>query len=192
MVRLDKIYTRGGDKGETSLGDGSRCRKSAARIEACGDADEANCFIGLARQETQKTDYDVLLEQIQNDLFDLGADLCQPLTSQKTTYQPKRLTADYVKRLESHIDRENAKLAALQSFILPAGSACATWLHTARAVVRRCERHVVALHHDEPINNHVLSYLNRLSDLLFVLARCANDQGRADVLWQPEKNKIDK
>ncbi|MBC6444919.1 MAG: cob(I)yrinic acid a,c-diamide adenosyltransferase [Alphaproteobacteria bacterium GM202ARS2] len=188
MVKLDTIYTRGGDSGDTSFGDGSRHSKTHPRIRACGDADEANCFIGIARLHGKGAPCDAVLAELQNDLFDIGADLCQPLDSQ-TKYAPKRITADYTSRLEAHIDKANADLQPLRSFILPGGSALASWLHVARAVARRCERNVIDLHRSTAINPHVITYLNRLSDLLFVLARQANDNGATDVLWQPAKNQ---
>ena len=188
MVKLDTIYTRGGDAGATSFGDGSRHSKDHPRIRACGDADEANCLIGMARLHGRGSPCESLLADIQNDLFDVGADLCQPLAS-KTKHVPKRLTADYTTRLEHHIDEANASLQPLTSFILPGGSPLASWLHLARAVVRRCERVAITLHTHTPINPHVITYLNRLSDLLFVLARLANDNGKTDVLWQPAKNR---
>jgi len=187
MVKLDRIYTGGGDKGETSLGDGSRVSKASLRIAAQGDIDEANAVIGLARVAVASlqdgTIPDDALARIQNDLFDLGADIASPGASRDDG--KLRIKPVQVKRLESEIDGLNADLAPLESFILPGGSAAAAWLHLARTVVRRAERRVVALAEDEPVNPAVVTYLNRLSDLLFVMARCANGRGRADVLWQP-------
>ncbi len=185
MVKLDKIYTRGGDSGETSLGDGSRVAKSSARVAAYGDVDEANCAIGIARLHMEGAD-DAVLARIQNDLFDVGADLCVPIV-ENPEYPPLRVTQPQVDWLEAQIDRMNAEMAPLTSFILPGGSAAAAFLHQARTVTRRAERLVVALTAvpDEKVNRLALMYLNRLSDLLFVMARFVNDRGKRDVLWVP-------
>jgi cob(I)alamin adenosyltransferase len=185
MVKLDKIYTRGGDSGETSLGDGSRVAKSSARVAAYGDVDEANCAIGIARLHVEGAD-DAVLARIQNDLFDVGADLCVPIV-ENPEYPPLRVTQPQVDWLEAQIDRMNAEMAPLTSFILPGGSAAAAFLHQARTVTRRAERLVVALTAvpDEKVNRLALMYLNRLSDLLFVMARFVNDRGKRDVLWVP-------
>jgi cob(I)alamin adenosyltransferase len=187
MVRLDKIYTRGGDAGETSLGDGSRVRKHALRVDAYGTVDEANAAIGLARLITEG-EADAILARIQNDLFDLGADLCVPADSRKDA-GALRITDAQVGRLEAEIDALNADLAPLSSFILPGGAAAAAHLHFARTVVRRAERLVTALAEAETVSAPALAYLNRLSDHLFVLARWLNDRGRADVLWTPGANR---
>jgi cob(I)alamin adenosyltransferase len=185
MVKLDKIYTRGGDSGETSLGDGSRVAKSSARVAAYGDVDEANCAIGIARLHTDAGD-DAVLARIQNDLFDVGADLCVPIV-ENPEYPPLRVTQGQVDWLEAQIDRMTAEIAPLTSFILPGGSPAAAFLHQARTVTRRAERLVVALTElpDEKVNRLALMYLNRLSDLLFVMARFVNDRGVNDVLWVP-------
>jgi cob(I)alamin adenosyltransferase len=183
MVSLDRIYTRGGDKGETSLTDGSRVPKHALRVEAYGTVDEANAIIGLARLHAAP-DVDEMLARIQNDLFDLGADLSTPSDGRKAE-GALRIVAAQVARLEHEIDTINAKLAPLTSFILPGGSAVSAYLHLGRTVVRRAERLVSALAASEAINPESLKYLNRLSDHLFVLGRHTNDQGARDVLWRP-------
>jgi cob(I)alamin adenosyltransferase len=183
MVRLTRIYTRGGDKGETSLGDGSRVPKHALRVAAYGTVDEANAAIGLARLHVKGTD-DALLARIQNDLFDLGADLCTPQGGRRGE-GALRIAAIQVDRLEREIDQMNAGLRPLDSFILPGGSPAAAHLHLARTVTRRAERLVCALAAEEPVNPEAVKYLNRLSDHLFVLGRRLNDNGACDVLWQP-------
>jgi cob(I)alamin adenosyltransferase len=185
MVRLTKIYTRGGDGGQTSLGDGARVSKTSPRVEAYGVVDEANAAIGLARLHT-KGEADAILARIQNDLFDLGADLCVPVSDRRPT--ALRVSAAQVARLEREIDAINESLAPLNSFVLPGGSPAAAFLHLARTITRRAERLVVGLMEaaeQEPVNSEVLRYLNRLSDLLFVLSRHENDQGAEDVLWRP-------
>jgi cob(I)alamin adenosyltransferase len=183
MVKLDKIYTRGGDKGETSLGDGKRVAKHDLRVAAYGTADEANAAIGLARLHTGGED-DAVLARIQNDLFDLGADLCTPQDGRKSE-GALRITADQVKRLEDEIDGMNAELAPLTSFILPGGSPAAAHLHLARTVIRRCERLMTELAETETVNPEAVKYANRLSDHFFVMARWLNDKGASDVLWKP-------
>jgi cob(I)alamin adenosyltransferase len=189
VVKLDKIYTRGGDAGETSLGDGSRVAKSSARVAAYGDVDEANSVLGIVRLYVSGAD-DAVLARIQNDLFDVGADLCVPI-EEAPQYPPLRVTQEQVDWLEAQIDRMNAALAPLASFILPGGTPGAAFLHQARTVVRRAERVLVGLlaAPDEAVNRLVLVYLNRLSDLLFVMARHVNDQGAGDVLWVPAANR---
>jgi cob(I)alamin adenosyltransferase len=187
MVRLTRIYTRGGDQGETSLGDGSRVPKHALRVAAFGTVDEANAAIGLARLHTD-ADVDAMLGRIQNDLFDLGADLCTPEGGRRGA-GALRVAAAQVERLEREIDMMNASLRPLDSFILPGGSAAAARLHLARTVVRRAERLVTDLAQREPVNPEALRYLNRLSDHLFVLGRRANDNGGRDVLWLPGANR---
>jgi cob(I)alamin adenosyltransferase len=182
MVRLTRIYTRGGDRGETSLGDGSRVPKQSLRVEAFGTVDEANAAIGLARLHTGGDD-DAMLARIQNDLFDLGADLCTPKDEQSRG--ALRIAAAQVARLEREIDAMNAALRPLDSFILPGGTPAAAYLHLARTVTRRAERLVCALAAAEPVNPEAVKYLNRLSDHLFVLGRRLNDNGEKDVLWQP-------
>jgi cob(I)alamin adenosyltransferase len=183
MVRLTRIYTRGGDKGETSLGDGSRVPKQSLRVAAFGTVDEANAAIGIVRLQTEG-EADAMLARIQNDLFDLGADLCTPETGQRAV-GALRIVAAQVERLESEIDEMNASLAPLDSFVLPGGNAGAAYLHLARTVTRRAERLVCALAVEEPVNPEAVKYLNRLSDHLFVLSRKLNDNGTRDVLWRP-------
>ena len=185
MVRLTRIYTRGGDRGETSLGDGSRVPKHALRVDAFGTVDEANAAIGLARLHTAYDDNtDAMLARIQNDLFDLGADLCTPEDGRRAA-GALRIVAAQVERLEREIDAMNAALRPLDSFILPGGRPAAAYLHLARTVTRRAERLVCALAAAEAVNPEAVKYLNRLSDHLFVLGRRVNDNGAADVLWQP-------
>jgi cob(I)alamin adenosyltransferase len=183
VVKLDRIYTRGGDKGETSLGDGTRAPKHAARIAAVGEVDEANAAIGLVRAGLADGPLDAALARIQNELFDLGADLCVP--EDAAGRARLRVTAAQVARLEAEIDGANESLAPLDSFVLPGGTETASRLHLARTVVRRAERAASALAAAEPVNPVALAYLNRLSDLLFVLARAANDGGAGDVKWSP-------
>ena len=198
MVRLTRIYTRGGDTGETSLGDGSRVPKQALRVEAFGTVDEANAAIGLARLHLgsaadAETDREAgaMLARIQNDLFDLGADLCTPEDSERAARRAAkaggalRIVAAQVARLEGEIDRMNVGLRPLDSFILPGGTPAAAYLHLARTIVRRAERLVCALAAEERVNPEAVKYLNRLSDHLFVLGRRLNDNGAKDVLWQP-------
>src|SRR5436190_4916970 len=192
MVRLTRIYTRGGDKGETSLGDGSRVPKQALRVEAYGTVDEANAAIGLGRLHADP-ETDAMLARIQNDLFDLGADLCTPEGGRRKAGGERksgaggalRIVAAQVARLETEIDRMNAGLRPLDSFILPGGTPTAAYLHLARTVTRRAERLVCALAAEENVNPEAVKYLNRLSDNLFVLGRRVNDNGARDVLWQP-------
>ena len=185
MVRLTRIYTRTGDKGSTSLGDGTRVFKHALRVEAFGTVDEANAAIGLARLHA-KGKFDVVLARIQNDLFDLGADLCVPETT-KSTRSRLRIADSQVERLEREIDAMNAKLKPLNSFVLPGGTALAAQLHLARTTVRRAERLMVSLAKQEKIGGPALRYINRLSDHLFVMSRAAN-KGK-DVLWVPGANR---
>jgi cob(I)alamin adenosyltransferase len=182
MVKLTRIYTRGGDHGETSLGDGARVRKDALRVEAIGTVDEANAAIGLARLHTDGQ-ADAMLGRIQNDLFDLGADLCVPEGDGKQGRL--RMAPSQVERLEREIDVMNADLAELNSFVLPGGVPAAAALHLARTVARRAERLLVALAARESVNPQAIAYINRLSDHLFVLARHLNDHGGRDVLWKP-------
>jgi cob(I)alamin adenosyltransferase len=187
MVSLDRIYTRGGDKGQTSLGDGSRVDKHAVRVEAYGTVDESDAILGLARLHSEG-DFDAMLSRIQNDLFDLGADLCTPEDGRKAE-GALRIVAAQTQRLESEIDALNGALEPLKSFILPGGTALAAHLHHARTVVRRAERIMTELAAVEQINPEAVRYINRLSDHLFVLARAANGNGRDDVLWQPGANR---
>jgi cob(I)alamin adenosyltransferase len=189
MVRLTRIYTRGGDKGETSLGDGSRVAKHALRVAAYGTVDEANAAVGIARLHVAVgAEADAMLGQIQNDLFDLGADLCTPEGGRRGA-GALRISEAQVERLEHEIDAMNATLRPLDSFILPGGSAAAAYLHLARTVARRAERLVSELAQAEPVNSAALKYLNRLSDHLFVLGRRLNDNGARDVLWVPGANR---
>lgn len=183
MVTLDKIYTRGGDDGETSLAGGARVAKSDLRIETIGSVDEANAAIGLVRLHTTGP-HDDMLARIQNDLFDLGADLARPNDAQPSK-SALRIAQSQIDRLEREIDAMNAALAPLTSFILPGGSAASAYLHLARTIVRRAERHCVALAATQTMNALAVAYLNRLSDHLFVLARTLNDGGKSDVLWVP-------
>lgn len=187
MVTLSKIYTRGGDKGQTSLGDGTRRAKHDLRVEAYGTVDEANAVLGLVRQHTDG-DVDQLLSRVQNDLFDLGADLCTPEGNERRSGS-LRIQESQVTALEAEIDRFNEPLETLKSFVLPGGTPAAAHLHLARTVTRRAERLVVALAEVETVNPEAVRYLNRLSDLLFVLGRHENDGGRADVLWVPGANR---
>jgi cob(I)alamin adenosyltransferase len=187
MVRLTRIYTRGGDAGETSLGDGARVPKHVLRVAAYGTIDEANATIGIARLYTEAA-ADEMLGRIQNDLFDLGADLCTPAAGRRGT-KALRIVKAQTERLEGEIDVMNAALAPLDSFILPGGSPAAAYLHLARTVVRRAERLVSELAGAEKLNPEALKYLNRLSDHLFVLGRLANDRGTLDVLWTPGANR---
>jgi cob(I)alamin adenosyltransferase len=187
MVRLTRIYTKGGDAGETSLGDGSRVPKTELRVECYGTIDEANAAVGLARLHAEG-DVDAALARIQNDLFDLGADLSTPETGKRAA-GALRILASQVERLEREIDALNADLKPLDSFVLPGGTACAAHLHLARTLVRRAERLAAALAARETINPEALKYLNRLSDHLFVLSRHVNDKGGRDVLWQPGANR---
>ncbi len=192
MVVLNKIYTRTGDKGTTALGTGDRVAKHDVRVETYGTTDEVNSVLGLARlQTTDLPEIDVALGRIQNDLFDLGADLCFPESDEPLDYEPLRVTDAQVEWLETEIDRLNSDLEPLNSFILPGGTALAAHLHHARTVSRRAERLCVALGEAEPgkVSDAVLKYLNRLSDYLFVAARWCNDRGRADVLWTPGANR---
>jgi cob(I)alamin adenosyltransferase len=190
MVVLNRIYTRTGDTGETSLGDGARVAKFALRVEAYGTVDETNAAIGLARLHADG-DMDAALGRIQNDLFDLGADLCTPDkgADAEAEHPPLRIVAAQVERLEREIDAMNERLTPLRSFILPGGSALAAHLHLCRTVSRRAERLTVELAAREAVGAPTLTYLNRLSDWFFVAGRIANDDGRADVLWTPGANR---
>lgn len=190
MVKLTRIYTRGGDKGKTSLGDGARVPKNSLRVQAYGTVDEANAAIGIARLHTAGED-DAMLARIQNDLFDLGADLCTPEGGRRGA-GALRIVAAQVARLEREIDAMNADLRPLNSFVLPGGTTAAAYLHLARTVARRAERLVCALAAQEKVNPEATKYLNRLSDHLFVLGRRLNDNGARDVLWQPGLTRDDK
>jgi cob(I)alamin adenosyltransferase len=198
MVRLTRIYTKTGDKGTTMLGSGKRVRKDHPRIEACGDVDELNAVLGLVVAGGLDAEASDLLRAVQNDLFDLGADLTVPATRASgdgsarsgssravSSRAPLRVTPECIAPLEAAIDRHNASLSPLRSFVLPGGTSASAWLHLARTVCRRAERRLVALSRRESVNPHAIIYLNRLSDLLFVLARRANDGGKSEPLWRP-------
>lgn len=193
MVKLNKIYTRSGDAGTTTLGSGKRVPKTSLRIAAYGTVDETNALVGVARTHLtpEYANVDAMLFRIQNDLFDLGADLCVPDTGEKLPYEPLRMTDGQVKRLESEIDDMNASLEALKSFVLPGGTPAAAALHVARTVSRRAERDMVELAAlpDETVSEAAMKYINRLSDFFFVAARYVNDQGKRDVLWVPGQNR---
>jgi cob(I)alamin adenosyltransferase len=189
MVKLNRIYTRTGDDGTTGLGTGERRLKYDLRVEAYGTVDEANAAIGMARLETQRNQpqVDAMLVLIQNDLFDLGADLCTPETGEPLPYEPLRIVAAQVERIERDIDALNAHLPALRSFVLPGGTAAAAALHLARTISRRAERVMVQLaeQKDEHVSPQALQYINRLSDFLFVASRFVNAGHGGDVLWVP-------
>ncbi|MCH9019458.1 MAG: cob(I)yrinic acid a,c-diamide adenosyltransferase [Proteobacteria bacterium] len=185
MVKLTRIYTRGGDSGETSLGDGARVAKHDPRVAAYGAVDEANAAIGVARLHVAGA-VDEMLQRIQNDLFDLGADLCRPGDDAEGAL---RIGQAQIDRLESEIDAVNARLRPLDSFVLPGGTAAAAQLHLARTLARRAEREITALAQAEPVNPLAVKYINRLSDHLFVLGRHVNDDGALDVLWIPGANR---
>ncbi len=193
MVELNRIYTRGGDGGETSLGSGTRVAKHDLRVAAYGTVDETNAVIGLARLHTgDDTETDAMLSRIQNDLFDLGADLCTPEGDARAARKAEgalRIVPAQVERLEREIDTLNEGLEPLKSFILPGGTPAAAHLHMARTVARRAERLMTELAGREPVNADALRYINRLSDHLFVLGRHLNDRGRADILWKPGENR---
>jgi cob(I)alamin adenosyltransferase len=193
MVVLNRIYTRTGDGGTTSLGNGEVLPKFNLRIEAYGTVDEANSMIGLARQATSKSEplVDAMLHRIQNDLFDLGADLCTPDRGDKLEFEPLRIIQAQVDRLEAEIDELNSSLEPLRSFVLPGGSEASAALHVARTVARRAERLIVelSLTEGESVGGPALKYINRLSDFLFVAARYVNSQGKGDILWVPGKNR---
>jgi cob(I)alamin adenosyltransferase len=185
MVQLTKIYTRTGDKGKTSLGDGKRVLKSSSRIEAIGTIDEVNALLGVLQAQCQDhISVGDLIRHIQNDLFDMGADLCMPDGESCLRLQEKQVVF-----LEENLDGYNSNLNPLTSFILPGGHRLAADYHYARTVVRRAERCLTALHESHPINPYIIHYTNRLSDLLFVLARYFNNKGKDDVLWEPAKHQ---
>lgn len=191
MVKLNRIYTKTGDDGTTGLAAGARRLKFDLRVEAFGAIDEANSAVGLARLHTRDLPVDAMLSRIQNDLFDLGADLATPDTGEDLGYEPLRIAPVQVKRLEAEIDELNAELQPLKSFILPGGSPASAYLHLARTTVRRAERNMVQLSRTkgEAVSEPALQFVNRLSDFLFVAGRHLNDRGRADVLWVPGKNR---
>jgi cob(I)alamin adenosyltransferase len=193
VVKLNKIYTKTGDAGTTGLGSGERVAKDAARIAAYGTVDETNSTVGMARIHLGggHQGLDSKLERIQNDLFDLGADLCVPDRGEKLAYEPLRMSEAQVERIEAEIDELNAELQPLKSFVLPGGSAAAAALHVARTVCRRAEREMVSLSvlAGEDVSPAAMKYINRLSDFLFVASRYVNDRGRSDVLWVPGQNR---
>lgn len=191
MVKLNKIYTKTGDDGTTGLTGGERRLKSDLRVEAYGTVDEANACIGIARLHcaTANPEVDAVLGRVQNDMFDLGADLSFPDDGKPLDYEPLRIVANQTASLEADIDRLNARLAPLKSFVLNGGSPAAAALHLARTVTRRAERLMVALSQTDKVNPETIRYVNRLSDFLFVAARVCNDNGNADVLWVPGKNR---
>ena len=189
MVKLNRIYTRTGDDGTSGLVDGSRCNKAAPRFEAIGAVDELNSALGLAAVTLAGGEHEAAIARIQNDLFDLGADLATPGTDFMPSEMVLRIVPTQIDRLEQAIDALNDDLAPLASFILPGGGEAASRLHLARSLARRAERHTVALANDEPVNPALLAYLNRLSDYLFVLARAVNADGAGDVLWVPGANR---
>jgi cob(I)alamin adenosyltransferase len=199
MVKLTRIYTKGGDKGKTALSSGQRVVKHHPRVAAYGAVDETNAAVGLARLHTgapkdpgsgpnagpdADPEIDEILGRIQNDLFDLGADLATP-ESDNPEFPPLRIVAEQTERLEAEIDELNAELAPLNSFVLPGGSPAAAYLHLARTLARRAEREITALAESEAINPEAVRYINRLSDLFFVMSRYLNDKGAGDVLWEP-------
>jgi len=190
MVYLSRIYTKGGDRGETGLGDGTRVLKDHPRVAAYGSVDELNAVLGLLLAHVPDVAEADLLRSIQHDLFDVGADLCVPEQPDDTAGQRLRVRPEQATRLEAVIDRLNAGLKPLESFVLPGGGLAAAWCHLARTVCRRAEREVVTLGRTEAVNPQVVIYLNRLSDLLFVLARVYNNNGHDDVLWVPGKTVI--
>ena len=194
MVYLSRIYTKTGDRGDTGLGDGSRVPKDHPRVTAYGTVDELNAILGIflvhlhnAKAEAALVD---LVRSVQNDLFDVGADLCLPPGEGERPGQVLRIQADQAERLEQAIDSRNERLQPLKSFILPGGTAAAAWCHLARTVCRRAERDVVTLARSDRINPQVIVYLNRLSDLLFVLGRVCNHDGHDDVLWVPGRTQV--
>ena len=191
MVKLTRIYTKGGDKGKTALSSGQRVVKHHPRVAAYGTVDETNAAVGLARLHTgtlagalADPDADGILSRVQNDLFDLGADLATP-DADNPEFPPLRIVPEQTERLEAEIDRLNAELAPLNSFVLPGGSPAAAHLHLARTLARRAEREITALAESETINPEAVRYINRLSDLFFVMSRYLNDKGAGDVLWEP-------
>ena len=192
MVYLSRIYTKAGDQGETGLGDGRRVPKDHPRVAAYGEVDELNAVLGLLLAHAADAGEADLLRSVQNDLFDVGADLCVPQAADEAAGARLRVRPEQATRLEQAIDRLNAGLKPLTSFVLPGGRVAAAWCHLARTVCRRAERDVVTLARAEAVNPQVIVYLNRLSDLLFVLARVYNKQGRGDVLWQPGKTQADR
>ena len=190
MIVLNKIYTKKGDDGKTELGDGNRIEKFSTRVEAYGTVDEVNSVIGTVTCLSINTELKTALERIQNDLFDLGADLCLPENENETlAYEPLRVRKEQVSRLESEIDAMNKSIEPIKSFVLPGGTEIAANFHLCRTVCRRAERRVVKLMETEQINREALIYLNRLSDWFFVAARKSNNNGKGDILWKPAENQ---
>jgi len=188
MVVLNKIYTKKGDDGNTELGNGERVKKFSKRVEAYGTVDELNSLIGIVTSLDIERDFKNSLLKIQNDLFDIGADLCMPETEKKYDFVPFRFPSDYVIRLEKEIDQMNLSIEPIKSFVLPGGSKVSSQLHLCRTTCRRAERYVVELTGKEKVNPEILKYLNRLSDWFFVSARKFNNNGKNDILWIPSKN----
>ena len=188
MVVLNKIYTKKGDDGNTELGNGERVKKFSKRVEAYGTVDELNSLIGIVTSLDIERDFKNSLLKIQNDLFDIGADLCIPETEKKYDFVPFRFPSDYVIRLEKEIDQMNLSIEPIKSFVLPGGSKVSSQLHLCRTTCRRAERYVVELTEKEKVNLEILKYLNRLSDWFFVSARKFNNNGKNDILWIPSKN----
>ena len=186
MIKLNKIYTKTGDGGDTALGDGERVLKDSLRVSAYGNVDELNASIGIIRLDAN-TEFKRKLKNIQNDLFDIGADLCVPISEKNK--DRLRLSTNQIETLELEIDEMNSILEPLNSFVLPGGCRSATFLHMARTICRRAERSVVSLRSHEKINDNTLVYLNRLSDWLFVASRVENQENSSEVLWAPGKNK---
>ena len=190
MIVLNKIYTKKGDDGKTELGNGNRIQKFSTRVEAYGTVDEVNSVIGTVTCLSINTELKAALERIQNDLFDLGADLCLPVSeNENLAYEPLRVHKDQVSRLESEIDAMNKNIEPIRSFVLPGGTEIAANFHLCRTICRRAERRVVKLMETEKINQEALIYLNRLSDWFFVAARKSNDNGKGDILWKPANNQ---
>lgn len=188
MVKLTRIYTKGGDKGKTSLGDGTRVFKNSLRCKAIGDVDETNAVLGIVRLNAPSS-FQNLLQHLQNDLFDIGADLCYPTAPNLKKGSSLQVTEHSISYLETTIDTLNSELEPLNSFVLPGGSLVSSYLHLARTVARRAERTCVDLSQEEYVNPLILKYINRLSDLLFVLSRFLNNKGTTDILWTPGKNQ---
>ena len=190
MIVLNKIYTKKGDDGKTELGDGNRIEKFSTRVEAYGTVDEVNSVIGTVTCLSINTELKTALERIQNDLFDLGADLCLPESENENfSYEPLRVRTEQVSRLEAEIDTMNKNIEPIRSFVLPGGTEIAANFHLCRTICRRAERRVVKLMETETINLEALIYLNRLSDWFFVAARKSNDNGKDDILWKPANNQ---
>ena len=190
MIVLNKIYTKKGDDGKTELGDGNRIEKFSTRVEAYGTVDEVNSVIGTVTCLSINTELKTALERIQNDLFDLGADLCLPESqNENLAYEPLRVRTEQVSRLEAEIDTMNKNIEPIRSFVLPGGTEIAANFHLCRTICRRAERRVVKLMETETINLEALIYLNRLSDWFFVAARKSNDNGKDDILWKPANNQ---